>query len=115
PFRKQAKVAAPVALVSEPPLRQPTANRPCGCCRRRGVYSGEIRSDDAVAAIRLPQVGGIGFRQELRDIGRDAAGNRPGVADHHIGAGGLLVWKELDVLWLSQCSRMQVDVDATAR
>ena len=31
-FGQQAKVAASVALFSEPPLRQPTANRPCRCC-----------------------------------------------------------------------------------
>src|SRR6266545_2809115 len=73
PFRKQAKVAAPEALFSEPPLRQPPANRPCGCSRRRGGYAGQIRSDDGVATIGLPQVGGVGFRQLLRHLGDRAA------------------------------------------
>ncbi len=106
PLGKQAKEATPVALFSEPPLRQPTANRPCGCCRGRGSNSREIRSDDRVATIGLPQVGGVSFRQLLRHLGRAAAVEISGFADQRVGAGGFLVWKELDLLRLGQGSGM---------
>jgi len=54
-----------------------------------------------MTTICLPQVSGVGFRELRRHLARGGADVEiSGFEDQRVGAGGLLVWKELDLLWL---------------